>query len=172
MGKELPCEVLHITEFLARLASDGRLALKTEVPLAVTYHDPCHLGRMAERFLGDWRGDKLTRPMSMKRAGRKGVYDAPRDLLRAIPGLELTEMERIREYSLCCGAGGGVYEAFPDFAAWAARERLTEAIATGAEALVTSCPWCEKVFREAVAQNGYALEIFDVADLVCRSTGK
>jgi len=172
MGKELPCEDLHITEFLARLASDGRLALKTEVPLAVTYHDPCHLGRMAERFLGDWRGDKLTRPMSMKRAGRKGVYDAPRDLLRAIPGLELTEMERIREYSLCCGAGGGVYEAFPDFAAWAARERLTEAIATGAEALVTSCPWCEKVFREAVAQNGYALEIFDVADLVCRSTGK
>jgi Fe-S oxidoreductase len=126
---------------------------------------------MAESFLGVWGGDKLERPMSMKRAGRKGVYEAPRELLRAIPGLELVEMERIREYSLCCGAGGGVYEAFPDFASDAARERLEEAAATGAEALVTACPWCEKVFRETVEQTGQDLVIYDVADLVLLSGG-
>ncbi len=53
-------------------------------------------------------------------------------------------MERIREYSWCCGAGGGVLNAFPDFAGWTARDRLEEAKATGAEALVTACPWCMK----------------------------
>jgi len=172
MGKELPCEVVHMTDYLARLASEGRLRLKDEVPISVTYHDPCHLGRMSEPFLGEWVGDKLARPMSMKRAGRNGVYDAPRELLRSIPGLELCEMERIREYSLCCGAGGGVYEAYPDFASWAARERVAEAVATGAEALVTSCPWCEKVFREAIADTGEDLQVYDVTDLVLRSTGK
>lgn len=171
MGKELPCEVLHTTEYLARVVASGALKLDRSVPMAVTYHDPCHLGRMAESFLGVWGGDKLERPMSMKRAGRKGVYEAPRELLRAIPGLELVEMERIREYSLCCGAGGGVYEAFPDFASDAARERLEEAAATGAEALVTACPWCEKVFRETVEQTGQDLVIYDVADLVLLSGG-
>lgn len=170
MGKELPCEVLHITEVLARAVAQGRLRLTSPVPMTVTYHDPCHLGRMAEPFLGDWHGDKLSRPMSMKRSGRKGVYDVPRELLKAIPGIELSEMERIREYSLCCGAGGGVYEAFPDFAAWAARERLEEAVATGAEALVTSCPWCETLFTEAAAETGSDLEILDLTDLIIRST--
>lgn len=171
MGKELPCEVLHTTQYMARLLREGRLKPSTRVPMHVTYHDPCHLGRMAEPFLGEWSGDKLERPMSLKRAGRRGVYEAPRELLGAIPGLNLTEMERIREYSLCCGAGGGVYEAFPDFAVWAALERLEEARATGAEALVTACPWCEKVFTEAVSESGSDLEIYDVTDLLVQSTG-
>ena len=109
--------------------------------------------------------------MSMKRSGRNGCYDAPRDLLRAVPGLELVEMERIREYSLCCGAGGGVYEAFPDFASWAAAERLEEAAATGADALATACPWCERVFKETARETGLGLEIYDVADIVIKSTG-
>ena len=171
MGKELPCRVVHATEYLAEMAGRGRLKPTRSVPLKVTYHDPCHLGRMAEPFLGQWSGSKLERPMSMKRAGRNGCYDAPRDLLRAVPGIELVEMERIREYSLCCGAGGGVYEAFPDFASWAAAERLEEAAATGADALVTACPWCEKVFKETARDTGLGMEIFDVSDIVIRSTG-
>lgn len=169
MGKELPCEVVHMTEYLGHLVSQGRLSLKGELPLTVTYHDPCHLGRMGDPFLGEWSGDKLSRPMSMKRAGKKGVYEAPREILAAIPGLELQEMERIKEYSWCCGAGGGVYEAFPEFATWAARERLDEALATGAEALVTACPWCEKVFREAASEMNADLEVYDISDLVLRS---
>jgi Fe-S oxidoreductase len=171
MGKELPCEVVHMSEYVRRLVAEGRLRLRREVPMAVTYHDPCHLGRMGEPFLGDWEGDKLVRPMSMKRAGKKGVYDAPREVLAAIPGLELMEMERIKEYSWCCGAGGGVYEAYPDFVSFAARERIEEAVATGAEALVTSCPWCERVFRDNVAESGARLDIYDIADLVLKSAG-
>jgi len=143
--------------------------LRREVPMTVTYHDPCHLGRMGEPFLGEWEGDKLVRPMSMKRAGKRGVYDAPRDLLAAIPGLELIEMERIKEYSWCCGAGGGVYEAYPEFASWAAGERIEEALATGAEALVTACPWCERVFRDAASDTGAGLEIYDLTDIAQRS---
>ncbi|MDD3718808.1 MAG: (Fe-S)-binding protein [Actinomycetota bacterium] len=171
MGKELGCEVLHVTQYLQRLAQQGKLRLRESVPLLVTYHDPCHLGRMGEPFLADWREDKLQRPMSLKRSGRKGIFDEPRDLLTSIPGVELTEMERIREYSWCCGAGGGVLEAWPDFALWTANERLEEAKATGAEALVTACPWCVRVFRDAAAESGLELPVYDLADLVMLSAG-
>ena len=122
MGVELPCEVMHITQYMESLVAEGKLRLREKLPLHVTYHDPCHLGRMSEPFTVDWKGDKLQRPMSLKRSGMKGVYDPPRNIISSIPGMVLTEMERIREYSWCCGAGGGVLEAFPDFAAWTARE--------------------------------------------------
>lgn len=171
MGKELPCEVLHVSQYLERLVAEGRLRLREPVPLLLTYHDPCHLGRMGEPFLADWSDDKLKRPMSLKRSGRKGIFDEPRALLAAIPGVELTEMERIREYSWCCGAGGGVLEAFPDFAAWTAQERLQEALATGAEALATACPWCVRVFRDAAAEASIDLPVYDLADLVMISAG-
>jgi Fe-S oxidoreductase len=171
MGKELPLEVLHVTQYLERLLEQGKLRLRESVPLLVTYHDPCHLGRMGEPFLSDWKEDKLQRPMSLKRAGRKGIFEAPRNLISSIPGMELTEMERIREYSWCCGAGGGVLEAFPDFALWTATERLEEARATGAEALVTACPWCVRVFRDAAAESGMDLPVYDLADLAMLSAG-
>ncbi|MDY6797051.1 MAG: (Fe-S)-binding protein [Actinomycetota bacterium] len=171
MGRELPVEVLHISEYLNRLIAEGRLQLTHEVPLLVTYHDPCHLGRRSDPFTGLWEGDKLLRPMSMKRTGKKGIYDAPREVLASIPGLELVEMERIREYSWCCGAGGGVLEAYPDFASWTAMERLEEAICTGAQALVTACPWCERSFRDALSENGYDLELYDLSELVVRASG-
>jgi len=171
MGKELPCEVLHITQYLARMADQGKLRFSREVPMLVTYHDPCHLGRMGEPFLADWKEDKLQRPMSLKRSGRKGIFDEPRALLTSIPGIELTEMERIREYAWCCGAGGGVLEAFPDFATWTAQERLEEAAATGAEALATACPWCVRVFRDAAAETGMDLPVYDLVDLALISAG-
>jgi len=171
MGKELPCEVLHITQYAERLIEQGKLRLSREVPLLVTYHDPCHLGRMSEPFLTDWTDDKLKRPMSLKRSGRKGIFDTPRNIITSIPGMELAEMERIREYAWCCGAGGGVLEAFPDFAAWTAVERLEEAAATGAEALVTACPWCERVFRDAAAESDMELPVYDLVDLALISAG-
>ena len=171
MGRELPVEVLHISEYLNRLIAEGRLRLTHEVPLLVTYHDPCHLGRRSDPFTGHWEGNKLDRPMSMKRTGRKGVYDPPREVLASIPGLELVEMERIREYSWCCGAGGGVLEAYPDFASWTAIERLEEAVSTGAQALVTACPWCERNFRDALSESGLDLEIYDLTELVMKAAG-
>ncbi len=171
MGKETGLEVLHMSEYLTRLVDEGRLRLSTPVPLKVTYHDPCHLGRMGEPYLGTWEGNKLDRPMTQKRTGRGGVYEAPRQVLGAIPGIELVEMERVREYAWCCGAGSGVLEADPEFAAWTGRERIEEALATGADALVTACPWCTRVFRDAVKEMGVALQIYELTELVQRAAG-
>jgi Fe-S oxidoreductase len=171
MGVELPCEVFHITQYIEKLISQKKLSLKKEVPLVVTYHDPCHLGRMSEPYQGEWQGDKLLRPMRLKRPGRNGIYDAPRKIITSVPGITFVEMERIREYSWCCGAGGGVLEAYPEFAASTARERIEEALATGAEALTTACPWCVNVFNEAVADMQTDLLIYDLTELVLRSAG-
>jgi heterodisulfide reductase subunit D len=171
IGKELPVEVLHVSQVMERLLDSGRLRFRDKLPLSVTYHDPCHLGRKGEPYTGVWSGDKLDRPMSLKRSGRKGIYDAPRNVLGAMPGVELVEMERIREYAWCCGAGGGVLEAFPDFAASTTAERIEEALATGAEALVTACPWCLRVFKDAVAETSADIAIYDLADLALMSAG-
>jgi Fe-S oxidoreductase len=78
-------------------------------------------------------------------------------------------MERIREYSWCCGAGGGCSETYPEFSSWTANERITEANATGAEALVTACPWCEHNFINAVDENGKKIKVYDVIELVQQS---
>ncbi len=169
MGRELPVEVLHISQVIERLIESGNLKFRKSFPLLLTYHDPCHLGRMGEPYLGEWKESKLDRPMSLKRSGRKGIYESPRNVLRAIPGAKLVEMERIREYSWCCGAGGGVLEAYPDFALWAAKERIEEAQSTGAEALISACPWCERVFSDAAREMNARIEILDIVDvaLIC-----
>jgi Fe-S oxidoreductase len=83
--------------------------------------------------------------------------------------VELVEMERSREAAWCCGAGGNVREAYPEFNAWTAGKRVEEAKSTGAEALVTACSGCEKNFAEAVAAGGIDLKIFDVLELLERS---
>ncbi len=144
----LPVEVLHTVELLARLIEDGKLKFRSPVPMTVTYHDPCHLGRQGEPYV-PWNGVEkkifnqiiVYEPKRPRYNGAWGVYDPPRQVLRSIPGLELVEMERIQEYSWCCGAGGGVREAYPEFSLWTARERITEAQATGAEALGRAAPW-------------------------------
>jgi Fe-S oxidoreductase len=166
-------EVLHTVELIDRLIKQGRLKLRTEVPLSVTYHDPCHLGRQGEPYV-PWNGvEKKIRgqiivyePKRPRYNGAWGVYDPPRDILKAIPGVKLREMERIREYSWCCGAGGGVREAYPEYSAWTAGERIAEARATGAEALVSACPWCERSFLDAVREGGEPMKIYDIVDLV------
>jgi Fe-S oxidoreductase len=85
--------------------------------------------------------------------------------------MTLTEMERIREYSWCCGLGGGVMEAFPTFGSWTAQERIEEALATGAEALVTSCPWCVRSFKDAVAETSANIGVYDLTELILKSAG-
>jgi Fe-S oxidoreductase len=75
-------------------------------------------------------------------------------------------MIRIKEYSWCCGAGGGVSDSNPDFATWTAQKRIDEAVSTGAEAIVTACPWCEKTFNEAIKESGSSLKVYDIVELV------
>lgn len=142
---ELEGEVLHYTQLLAELLAEGRLPLAEGPGLRVTYHDPCYLGR------------------------HNGVYEEPRSVLNALPGVELVEMPRNRERSLCCGGGGGRF--------WLGAEgegerldelRLKEALETGAELLVTACPFCLINFREAAKTLNLEdkIKIIDLAELV------
>jgi heterodisulfide reductase subunit D len=120
LGKELPFDVKHITEILVELLRNNEIPFKAieGEPVKVTYHDPCHLGR------------------------HMGMYDIPREVISKIPGIELIEMKRNKQNAWCCGAGGGVKSQFPELAVDIAKERIREAIETGAEILTTSCPFC------------------------------
>ncbi len=164
-------QVVHISEYMDKLIQDGRLKLEKKVNLSVTYHDPCRLGRLGEPWI-HWEGKKIPgdrfvfNPPKVYRRGTYGIYEPPRRVLKSIPGLKLTEMTRIKEYSWCCGAGGGVNESNPEFAKWTALERTEEARSTGAEAIVTACPWCERTFNGAVGQGGSNLKVFDIVELV------
>ena len=135
--------VQHITQVLAPLVR--KLPLK-EAALKVTYHDPCYLGR--------WQGE----------------YEAPRAVLKAIPGLALAEMPRNRQNALCCGGGGGNF--FTDILGHgvdqAARVRVREAAETGAEVLAVACPLCLKMLDDAVKAEGLEdrLRVRDVATLL------
>jgi Fe-S oxidoreductase len=170
--------VVHMVELIAELVKNGRLRFGKSVPMTVTYHDPCKLGRQGEAYV-PWNGKEKKifgqavayEPPRPRYNGAFGVYAPPREVLRAIPGIELVEMERIKEYAWCCGAGGGVYEAYPEFARMTADDRLEEAEATGADALVTACPWCERNFVDAAAHHGSKLKVLDVVTLVGRSLG-
>lgn len=178
-------EVMHIAEVLERLIEEGKLKLDKKVPMAVTYHDPCHLGRLSEPYEYSSPGKPyivpeihppevkniicVYDPPKQWRRGTNGIYDQPRELIKRIPGLGFTEMERIKSWSYCCGAGGGVIDSNPDFAHWTADKRLDEAQFTGADALVTACPWCVRNFRDAIAEKGRKIEVLDIVDLVSQA---
>lgn len=174
--KDMDIKVIHISQYLDQLIKQGKIKFNKEVPMKVTYHDPCNLGRLGEAY-AKWDGveKKLPGPIiefdppKPERYGLNGVYDPPRNILKSIPGVELVEMERIREHGWCCGAGGGVIDAYPDFALSTAKERIEEANSTGAEAIVTSCPWCIRNFRDAVEEYGYDLAVYDVVELALKA---
>ncbi len=173
LGKEMKFEVLHITQYLDQLLKEGKLKLSGSFPARVTYHDPCNLGRKAEAYV-PWKGEEkkvlgqfiLREPEKIIHRGWNGIYEPPRDIIRSVPGVELVEMERIREYSWCCGAGSGVKQCMNDFALWVASERIEEAKSVGAEAMVTACPWCERNFKDAIAESGGDLMVYDIVELL------
>jgi Fe-S oxidoreductase len=169
-------EVIHTSQLMEKLLNEGRLKPKREVPLKVTYHDPCHLGRMSEPY-EPYEGEKVELlsqvyiwdPPKPLRQGTHGVYDAPRNVLKHLPGVELIEMERIREYSYCCGAGAGCKSAFPDFALFASNERVEEAESTGAKALVSTCPFCKTSLQDALNKRESSMDFYDLTQLVLKS---
>ena len=170
--------VLHTVEFFDELIQKGNLKLTNEVPLTVTYHDPCHLGRNAERY-EEWDGDvvelmpliSIDVPPKPKRTGAKGVYSIPRNILSKIPGLELVEMERIKEYSYCCGAGAGVKSAFPEFALHTAKTRIEEAESTGASIVTSACPFCSTNLQDAIRESNSNLRFLDISEIILISIG-
>jgi Fe-S oxidoreductase len=171
--KNTDIEVLHITEYIDRLIKEGKLKVTKKLPMKVTYHDPCHLGRMGEPYV-PWNGVEkkvfnqmyIYDPPKPWRKGTYGICQPPRDLLTSIPGVDLVEMERIKEYTWCCGAGGAVKETYPDFAIWTALERIEEAKTTGAEAMITACPWCKRNFIDAIKESGDRLKVYDIVEFM------
>ena len=134
--------VLHGVEYVEDLVQTGRLKFSKTVLKKVTYHDSCHLGRGCE------------------------VYQAPRTVLRSIPGIELVEMERNRRWAWCCGGGGGVPEAYPELAQWNAADRMREATETGAELVLTSSALCQRSF--STCSEG-ALPTMDLLEFACQA---
>jgi len=140
-------EIKHTLELVIDLIKSGKLKLKKDVPMKVTYHDPCHLGRHA------------------------GVFDAPRELLGLIPGVELIEMERNRENSRCCGAGGGLKSGYPDMQNQIAQKRVADALATGATELVSACPFCYQGLQVGIQALNAPVKMRDITELVCMALG-
>ena len=171
--KGLDVKVLHAVEYLEQLIKEGKIKFTKTLDLEVTYHDPCHLGRLGEPYV-PWDGHEKKilnqvhtwEPRRPRYNGAYGIYDAPRNVIKAVPGVKLVEMTRIREYSWCCGSGAGMETADPGLSAWTADERMTEALSTGAKALVTACPWCETRLSGAKGENGQTLPVMDVFELV------
>jgi Fe-S oxidoreductase len=132
---DVPFRVRHVSEFLA----EKDLKLK-ELEGKVTYHDPCHLGRHSH------------------------VYDAPRQVLKKVPGVKFQEMPNNSETARCCGGGGGVRSAFPEQSGMIAARRVDEA--SFADLLVTSCPFCVNNLRAGQERTGSKTKILDLVELV------
>jgi Fe-S oxidoreductase len=170
-GLKTNLKVLHIAEYLNQLIQEGKLKPRKKVDAKVTYHDPCHLGRLGEPYV-HWKGVQREKHMRVYdpprtfRRGTYGIYEPPREILKSIPGIKLVEMDRIKEYAWCCGAGGGVKESNPEFARWAAVERIREAESTGAELLVTACSRCLDNLQDAAKDANGHLEVCDIVDLL------
>ena len=162
---ELPFEAKHISEIAAEALREGAVRLRPlEKPMTVTWHDPCMLGRRSEPYAA-WEGEirawGLHVPEKRWNRGENGVYEPPREALRAIPGLTLREMPRSREEAWCCGAKAS--EIAPELAAWTAAERRREAAAAGAEAIVSACPFCRTALDGAQED---ALPYYDLTELL------
>jgi Fe-S oxidoreductase len=139
--------VIHHAQLLKKLIDDGTLVPTKPIDARVTYHDPCYLGR------------------------HNDIYDAPRDVLKAIPGLKLVEMPRCREDSLCCGGGGGgLWMEVPSGERFS-ELRIEEAVGTGASILAAACPYCISMFEDAVKTTNRSddIKIMDIAELLAES---
>jgi len=141
--------VLHATQILAKCLEEGKLPLTQQVKKVVTYHDPCFLGK------------------------QNNIFDEPRILLNAIPGLTFKELDRSRERSLCCEGGGGRMwvESSTDTGQRLAEVRVRDAVELGAEILVTACPLCVLTLEDAVKTSGFEekIKVMDVTELLAEA---
>jgi heterodisulfide reductase subunit D len=144
LDEPLGFEVLHSTELLVELVQQGKVKLN-RLEQKVTYHDPCDLGRTS------------------------GIYDAPRQILQAIPGIELVEMADNRELSLCCGGGGDAEMADAELTAAVARRRIQQAQDTGAQVVVSACQQCVRTLTESARKNKIRLKTMDISELVLQA---
>jgi Fe-S oxidoreductase len=138
-------KVVHYTQLIADLIKEGKIKLTKELNSKLTYHDPCYLGRYND------------------------VYQAPRQILQAVPKAKLEEMERSRNKSFCCGGGGGLMwiEEQPGTTK-ISHMRLEDVLKTGADTVVTACPYCLQMFEESIEHQGIQnkLKAMDLVEIV------
>jgi heterodisulfide reductase subunit D len=143
LGEAMPFEAVNLVELVAEEVEAGRLEFNgMPAGSVLTYHDPCTLGRQLK------------------------IYDAPRAILNAIPGMRFTEMPRHGRDSFCCGAGSYVRYDYPGLTDTAGLERWKEALDTGANMLVTSCTSCQGEFLLVKTQTKDRLDVVDLLSLV------
>jgi Fe-S oxidoreductase/nitrate reductase gamma subunit len=140
-------EVIHHVPFLAELIAGGKLKLTKPIDKVITYHDSCYLGRANQ------------------------IFEAPRKILKAIPGLKLVEMERHHKKSFCCGAGGGRMWMEEHIGTRINQMRTDMAIATGAEFIGTACPYCLTMLFDGIKEKGKTetMAAYDLSELVVQS---
>jgi heterodisulfide reductase subunit D len=139
---EYNLKIRHIVEVIWELIEKRKLKFTKKVEKRVTWHDPCHLGRIM------------------------GLFEEPRKIIKSIPGIELVEMEHNRYEAKCCGGGGGLLVEFADIALDIASNRVNEAEQTKAEYVVTMCPTCRDVLSRATRYNDSQIKVIDLIELI------
>jgi len=142
-------EVMHAVEYMDRLISEGTLEFKREFPMKVVYHDPCDIGR------------------------HMNIYEPPRNVLQAVPGLELMEFKMNRALAKCCGGGGGLKGYDGDLSSVLAEKRVAEAMDMGAEVIVSACPTCKSNLKLAAAklqrERRQRMKVMDITEVVAEA---
>jgi Fe-S oxidoreductase len=141
LNRELPFPILHTSEYLLKLIQEDRLRLKDKEQI-VTYHDPCDLGR------------------------NNGIYEEPRQVISAVPGTTLVEMDRNRENSLCCGGGGNLEMTDKGLAESIASLKIVMIQRTGAQTVVTGCQQCKRSISGAARKAKVRVRVQDLTEFL------
>ncbi len=135
-------ELVHASQFINELIKTGKIKLKKEIKVRTTYHDPCDLGR------------------------NTGVYEEPREVIKAIPGIDFVELPTNRKFSICCGGGGNVEMTDADLSAQVAQMKLDAIQSVGAEMVVTACQQCVRTMATRAKRTKTELAVKDLTELV------
>jgi heterodisulfide reductase subunit D len=146
-GDDYDFEIVHITELVASLIDEGRLRLDVPVERVVTYHDPCRLNK------------------------RKGIYESPRKILAAVPGITFKDVDRVTQWSYCSGAGGGLGIEHPELTAEISRRRMEKAAELDVDTLVSACVWSERPLTERGRERSPGVDVIDLMEIVAEAAG-
>ena len=144
-GADFDIEIVLVVELFADLIRQGRLTPTVPIDRAITYHDPCRLNK------------------------RKGIWAEPREILRAIPGLAFTDVDRVTQWSYCSGGGGGLPIEKPELTAAISANRVAKARQLDVDTLVSACPWSERPLSAAGAAQD--IDVVDIHELLAQSLG-